>query len=102
MADHPVPIEDLPNIDLGSLRPIDVAALAGPGAPTHPPRILMLYGSLRERSYSRFASEKAAPLLRCFGAETRTFKPSGLPLPDAEDSNHPKGQRERASAVGRR
>jgi arsenical resistance protein ArsH len=90
MADHPVLIEDLPNIDPVSLRPIDVAALAGPGAPSHPPRILMLYGSLRARSYSRFASEEAARLLRWFGAETRTFNPSGLPLPDAEGPDHPK------------
>lgn len=84
MAEHPVPIEDLPNIDPASLRPIDMAALSGPGAPAHPPRILMLYGSLRARSYSRFASEEAARLLRWFGAETRAFNPSGLPLPDAE------------------
>lgn len=90
MADHPVPIEDLPNIDPASLRPIDVAALAGPGASTHPPRILMLYGSLRTRSFSRFASEEAARLLRWFGAETRTFNPSGLPLPDAAGPDHPK------------
>ena len=90
MADHPVPIEGLPNIGPASLRPIDIAALAGPGAATHPPRILMLYSSLRERSYSRFTSEEAARLLRWFGAETRTFNPAGLPLPDAEGPNHPK------------
>lgn len=90
MADRPVPIEDLPNIDAGSLRPIDAAALAGPDAPSHPQRILMLYGSLRERSYSRFASEEAARLLRWFGAETRTFNPSSLPLPDVESPDHPK------------
>jgi arsenic resistance protein ArsH len=90
MTDRPTPIEDLPNIDPASLRPIDRAALAGPDAPTHPPRILMLYGSLRERSYSRLASEEAARLLRWFGAETRTFNPSGLPLPDAEGPDHPK------------
>ena len=90
MVDHPASTEDLPNVDPASLRPIDVAALAGPGAPTHPPRILMLYGSLRERSYSRFASEEAARLLRWFGAETRSFDPSGLPLPDAESPDHPK------------
>jgi arsenic resistance protein ArsH len=90
MTDRPTPIEDLPNIDPASLRPIDRAALAGPDAPTHPPRILMLYGSLRERSYSRLASEEAARLLRWFGAETRTFSTSGLPLPDAEGPDHPK------------
>jgi arsenic resistance protein ArsH len=47
-----------------------------------PPRILLLYGSLRERSFSRLAVEEAARLLRFFGAETRIFDPSDLPLPD--------------------
>ena len=73
MTDHAVPIEDLPNIDPEALQPIDIAALAGDGAPAHPPRILLLYGSLRERSFSRFAAEEAGRLLRWFGAETRTF-----------------------------
>ena len=47
-----------------------------------PPRILLLYGSLRSRSYSRLAVEEAARLLQFFGAETRIFDPSELPLPD--------------------
>src|SRR5699024_33696 len=56
----------------------------------HPPRILLLYGSLRERSYSRFAVEEAARLLRCFGAEPRIFDPSDLPLPDqVRGDDHP-------------
>lgn len=46
------------------------------------PRILLLYGSLRERSYSRLCVEEAARLLQFFGAETRIFDPSDLPLPD--------------------
>lgn len=52
----------------------------GPGEPA--PRILLLYGSLRERSFSRLATEEAARLLQFFGAETRIFDPSDLPLPD--------------------
>ncbi|MBA2935168.1 arsenical resistance protein ArsH [Sphingomonas sp. CGMCC 1.13654] len=52
----------------------------GDGAPA--PRILLLYGSLRERSFSRLAVEEAARLLQLFGAETRIFDPSDLPLPD--------------------
>jgi arsenic resistance protein ArsH len=52
----------------------------GPDEPA--PRILLLYGSLRERSYSRLCVEEAARLLRFFGAETRIFDPSALPLPD--------------------
>ena len=48
----------------------------------HPPRILLLYGSVRERSYSRLASEEAARLLQAMSCDTKTFNPSGLPLPD--------------------
>lgn len=56
----------------------------------HPPRILLLYGSLRERSYSRFAVEEAARLLDALGAETRIFNPAGLPLPDDAPVDHAK------------
>jgi arsenic resistance protein ArsH len=59
---------------------------------THPPRILLLYGSLRERSYSRLLVEEAARVLRRLGAESRIFDPRGLPLPDAEPADHPKVQ----------
>jgi len=62
----------------------------GLGADTPPPRILLLYGSLRERSFSRLAVEEAARLLQRFGAETRIFDPSDLPLPDqVKDDDHP-------------
>jgi arsenical resistance protein ArsH len=63
---------------------------AGLGALDPPPRILLLYGSLRERSYSRLAVEEAARLLQRFGCETRIFDPSDLPLPDqVADDDHP-------------
>jgi arsenical resistance protein ArsH len=56
----------------------------------HPPRILLLYGSLRERSYSRLVVEESARLLRTFGAEPRIFDPSDLPLPDqVKGDDHP-------------
>lgn len=65
------------------------ARLGMPGAA--PVRILLLYGSLRQRSYSRLLVEEAARLLQLFGAETRTFDPRGLPFPDDADANeHPK------------
>ncbi|MAN13274.1 MAG: hypothetical protein CL945_00895 [Dinoroseobacter sp.] len=54
----------------------------GIGAMGPPLRILLLYGSLRERSFSRLAVEQAARLLQVFGCETRIFDPSDLPLPD--------------------
>lgn len=57
---------------------------------THPPRILLLYGSLRERSYSRLLTEEAARILTRLGAETRIFDPRGLPLPDSVPADHPK------------
>ena len=56
----------------------------------HPPRILLLYGSLRERSYSRLLVEEAARILQRLGAETRIFDPHGLPLPDSVSADHPK------------
>ncbi|GAB5373696.1 MAG: arsenical resistance protein ArsH [Acuticoccus sp.] len=99
MADTPLSIEDLPNIVPGALAPIDIGALAGPSGPSHAPRILILHGSLRQRSYSRLAAEEAGRLLRWFGAETRTFDPSDLPLPDAEEPDHPKVRELRDLAI---
>jgi arsenic resistance protein ArsH len=54
------------------------------------PRILILYGSVRERSYSRFAAEEAGRLLAKMGAEVKIFNPSGLPTPDDAPESHPK------------
>ena len=59
---------------------------------THSPRILMLYGSLRERSYSRLLTEEAARILRRYGAEVRIYDPRGLPLADEVEASHPKVQ----------
>jgi arsenical resistance protein ArsH len=83
-------LTDTPNIAERHFHPIDLARLLGPPKEAHPPRILLLYGSLRVRSFSRLMSEEAARVLRRFGAETRTFDPSGLPLPDDAEAAHPK------------
>ncbi|MEH6719372.1 MAG: arsenical resistance protein ArsH [Aurantimonas endophytica] len=77
-------------MDLAQLRRIEVEALSGPDAPTHPPRVLVLYGSIRERSYSRLVAEEAGRLLRWFGCEVRTFDPRELPLPDGAAPEHPR------------
>jgi arsenic resistance protein ArsH len=64
------------------------------------PRILLLYGSLRERAFSRLAVEEAARLLRLFGADTRIFDPSTLPLPDqVSGDDHPAVHELRALAM---
>lgn len=57
---------------------------------THKPRILILYGSLREISYSRLLAHEARRLLEHFGCEVRIFDPKGLPLPDEAPISHPK------------
>jgi arsenic resistance protein ArsH len=80
----------LPNIVEVAFPPIELDRLLEAPRAGHPPRILLLYGSLRKRSYSRLAAEEAARILRRLGAETRTFNPSGLPLPDDAEADHPK------------
>ncbi|WP_445660486.1 arsenical resistance protein ArsH [Acinetobacter sp. F16] len=81
----------LPNIDLNlletpALEQVQAKAL------DHPPRILLLYGSNRERSYSRLAVMEAGRILEHFGAEVKIFHPKGLPLPEDAESTHPKVQ----------
>ena len=82
--------DTLPALDEASFRYTDVGALLTPELSQHAPRILLLHGSLRQRSFSRLANEEAARILRRLGCETRTFDPRGLPLPDSEDDTHPK------------
>jgi arsenic resistance protein ArsH len=66
---------------------------------THPPRILLLYGSVRERSYSRLLTLEAERLLKALGADTKIFDPRDLPLPDGHPESHPKVQELRALAI---
>ena len=84
--------DELPNLDAGCADIPGIDRLRAATPSTHPPRILLLYGSLRERSYSRFLTFEAERLLKHLGAETRIFDPSGLPLPDGAEVNHPKVQ----------
>ncbi len=81
---------DLPQLRQDLLDIPDNHKLHGGNLLTHPPKILLLYGSLRERSFSRLLAEEAARLLQTMGCETRFFNPSGLPLPDDAPDTHPK------------
>lgn len=79
-------LNDLPQLDAALFRVPDASRLQPAQPSTHPLRIVLLYGSLRTRSFSRLLVEEAARLLAAMGAETRIFNPAGLPLPD----DHPK------------
>ena len=83
-------LSDTPNIALEHVDEIDIKKLRPAEPSTHAPRILLLYGSLRKISFSRLMTEEASRVLELLGAETRTFNPSGLPLPDDTNDTHPK------------
>ena len=82
--------EQLPNLDGSCFKFPEQALLSPKQVSTHPPRILMLYGSLRERSYSKLLTLESARLLEAMGAEVKVFDPLGLPQPDAAPDTHPK------------
>ncbi len=80
-----------PNIENSAFKKIELDQLCSTNK--QPLKIALLYGSLRERSYSRLLVEESARILHLFGAETRIFNPSGLPLPDdGVDASHLKVQ----------
>ncbi|ALV28516.1 arsenical resistance protein ArsH [Pannonibacter phragmitetus] len=90
MSDPAAP-HSTPQIDETCFAAIDEDRLFSAPVSTHPARILILYGSLRPRSFSRLSAEEAGRILTRFGAEVRFFNPSGLPLvDDGVDASHPK------------
>ena len=96
MSDSTLPS---PNIDASCFQVPSPTGWVAKTASTHPPKILLLYGSLRERSYSKLLTLEAARLLEAMGAETKVFDPLGLPQPDAAPDSHPKVQELRALAA---
>jgi len=91
--------EALPALRPGLLAPANLARLEPDTRADHPPRILLLYGSLRPRSFSRLLTEEAARLLRVLGAETRIFDPRDLPMANSTIPDHPKVQELRALSL---
>lgn len=91
-------LPELPNVAPDLFEPPHNTRFAQVATSTHPPRFLLLYGSLRERSFSKLLTLEAQRLLVAMGAETRVFDPHGLPLPDAAPATHPKVKELRESA----
>jgi arsenical resistance protein ArsH len=91
MIDSVVPNpDDIPQLDRSLFHIPSLEALTKAKPSQHPPRFLLLYGSLRERSFSRMVVEEAARLLQAMGGEVKIFNPSGLPLADDAPDTHPK------------
>ena len=80
----------MPNLDESCFNIPQQSLLSTNQVSTHPPRILMLYGSLRERSYSKLLTLEAARLLEAMGAKVKIFDPLDLPQPDAAPETHPR------------
>jgi arsenic resistance protein ArsH len=90
MSEAPGLLDDLPHVEATSFQVPDAALLRPAEPSTHAPRILLLYGSLRQRSFSRLLVEESARILQAMGAEVKVYNPSGLPLPDDAPETHPK------------
>ena len=92
--DKPPPVpsarDGFPNLSAAHAERPSPARLAVAEPFAHPPRFLILYGSLRDRSFSRFLAYEAARLLEAMGGEVRIFHADGLPLPDDTTADHPK------------
>jgi len=87
---HPNPLPE--QLDAAHFRIPSARTLAPAQRASHAPRFLLLYGSLRERSYSKLLTLEAQRLLQAMGGDTRVFDPAGLPQPDGAPDTHPKVQ----------
>lgn len=92
-------LADLPNVEASLFDVPTLQRVTQQAEMPQPPRILILYGSLRKRSFSRFLALEAQRLLAQMGCEVRIFHADGLPLPDSEDESHAKVQELRQLAA---
>jgi arsenic resistance protein ArsH len=90
---------DMPQVDVSCFHAPSPSHVTSATHSSHAPRILLLYGSLRERSYSKLLTLEAARLLEAMGAEVKVFDPLDLPQPDAVPDSHPKVQELRSLAA---
>jgi arsenic resistance protein ArsH len=99
LPDNPAFGDGTPNLDEDLFRVPSQDHLGNAEIVAHAPRFLILYGSLRERSFSRFLAYEAARLLERMGGEVRIYDAHGLPLPDDGPASHPKVQELRALSL---
>ncbi len=92
-------LPDLPNVVDSLFQVPSKAQFDREAAVDHAPRIPILYGSLRQRSFSRFLALEAARLLETMGCEVKVFHSDGLPLPDGEPETHEKVKELRELAI---
>jgi arsenic resistance protein ArsH len=99
--DKPAPpfTDGLPNLSEARFEAPTADRVSATASVTHAPRFLILYGSLRERSFSRFLAYEAARLLEAMGGEVRIYDAHGLPLPDDTTADHPKVQELRQLSI---
>jgi len=96
----PQPFTDgMPNLSEAHFEMPTSERVLAPAPLDHAPRFLILYGSLRERSFSRFLAYEAARLLEAMGGEVRIYDAHGLPLPDDTTADHPKVQELRQLSI---
>lgn len=81
---------DMPNVDASRFDVPSMEKLAVVAPITHAPRFLLLYGSLRDRSFSRLLIEEAARILQAMGGEVKIFDPRELPMVGSVSEDHPK------------
>ena len=81
---------DMPNVDVSRFDVPSMEKLAVVAPITHAPRFLLLYGSLRDRSFSRLLIEEAARILQAMGGEVKIFDPRELPMAGSVPEDHPK------------
>jgi arsenical resistance protein ArsH len=91
--------DGMPNLSQAHFEMPTSERVLAPAPLDHAPRFLILYGSLRERSFSRFLAHEAARLLEAMGGEVRIFHADGLPLPDDATPDHPKVQELRQLSI---
>jgi arsenic resistance protein ArsH len=88
--DQSLAASKLRNVDFDKLSPVNPTRFVAGGDDGHAAKILILYGSLRTRSFSKLMAKECAYILSYLGVETQIFNPENLPLPDSVEIDHPK------------